>query len=92
MKVLFISLLIQLTPESAAGWDRVGVVGIMVAGIFGMAYLYRQKIKECDMERERANSFEDKYIQVLLSDIEERKRDRANLDLLNQVVRRKDAE
>jgi uncharacterized membrane protein (DUF106 family) len=38
--VSFSSLFLQLTPEAASGWEKIGVIGILIAAII---YLLRDK-------------------------------------------------
>jgi hypothetical protein len=42
--------LLAVTPEQVAGWEKVGVIGILVAGIVVVSVLYAKERKRADDE------------------------------------------
>jgi hypothetical protein len=40
--------LLAVTPEQVAGWEKVGVIGILVAGIVIVSILYNKERKRAD--------------------------------------------
>lgn len=89
MQSVIMAALLQITPEAASSWERVGIVGFLVVGIGAVYFMYRQKVGECDKERIRADAAEQKYVDVLIADIEERKARDQTLELLSRVARGK---
>lgn len=52
----------------------------------------KEKAAECEAERERADESEQKYVNVLIADIDERKERDRTLELITQVAARGKAE
>lgn len=53
---------------------------------------FKEKVVECEQERQRADEAEQKYVNVLIADIDERKERDRTLDLITQVAARGKAE
>lgn len=92
-------LLSQMPPPPPAGWERIGIVTLLVLAIFviGLAFFrpwvvvikqYTDKVTECEEQRTRAVDAELKYVQLLQADIEERKSRDKTLELLSKAASR----
>jgi hypothetical protein len=40
--------ILAVTPEQVAGWEKIGVIGILVAGIITVSILYNKERKRAD--------------------------------------------
>lgn len=98
------TLFAQMPPNPPVGWERAGIVTILIVVGFTMALAflrpwvvvisqYRAKEAECEQERKRAeeernraDAGEAKYVQILLSDIEERKSRDRTIELLSRAA------
>lgn len=95
----FFFLLSQMPPAPPTGWERVGIVTLLVVAIFviGLAFLrpwvvvikqYTDKVAECEEQRHRAEKAETKYVELLQADIDERKSRDKTLELLSKAASR----
>lgn len=85
------------------GWEKVGIITLLVIAIslVGWVFLsqkvvpgmwYQAKVQECDEERERADRAEQRYVDLLKADIEERKGRDRTLEFITKAASRGGAE
>lgn len=95
--MLFLHLVLQMPPPPDASWERVGTITLLVVGLclVGGAFLrewvvpgkrYAEKAAECEEEKKRADANDQKYVNVLIADIQERKDRDRTLELLTKAV------
>lgn len=87
MLVLYLLLFLQIPASPPTGWEQVGITTILVTVIGGLVWIYNKKCKECEDERKRADANDQKYVDVLIADIQERKDRDRTIELLTGVIR-----